>query len=121
MYEGEATDAFLNANPVAPGHTLVVSRDPYERLQAMPADVAAELFDVMRQLVPAIEAAVGADATTITLNNGPAADQEVPHVHWHVVPRFEGDGTLVEYHTLLEDGQSESEMASIAADIREQL
>jgi histidine triad (HIT) family protein len=119
LYDGEATYAFLDANPVAPGHTLVVPKRPYERLQAVPADVATELFETVWALVPAVEAAVGADATTITLNNGSAAGQEVPHVHWHVVPRFDGDGTLVEYRSLLEEKPSESEMAAIAADIRE--
>jgi len=41
---------------------------------------------------PAIEIAVDAAATTVAFNNGEAAGQEVPHVHCHVVPRFEGDG-----------------------------
>ena len=65
VHETEHTLAFLDANPLAPGHTLVV---------------------------PRVEAAVDADATNVGINDGPAAGQEVDHVHVHIVPRFEGDG-----------------------------
>ncbi|MDQ2055503.1 HIT family protein [Halobellus sp. H-GB7] len=92
VYETETVAAFLDANPLAPGHTLVVPKEPYERLDEMPGDVAADLWAAVQELAPRIEAAVDADATTVGVNNGEAAGQEVPHVHVHVVPRFEGDG-----------------------------
>jgi len=92
VYETETVAAFLDANPLAPGHTLVVPKEPYERLDEMPGDVAADLWAAVQELTPRIEAAVDADATTVGVNNGEAAGQEVPHVHVHVVPRFEGDG-----------------------------
>jgi len=92
VYETETVAAFLDANPLAPGHTLVVPKEPYERLDEMPEDVAADVWAAVQELTPHIETAVDADATTIGVNNGEAAGQEVPHVHVHVVPRFEGDG-----------------------------
>ncbi|RLM91064.1 HIT family protein [Halobellus sp. Atlit-38R] len=92
VYETETVAAFLDANPLAPGHTLVVPKEPYERLDEIPGDVAADLWAAVQELTPRIEAAVDADATTVGVNNGEAAGQEVPHVHVHVVPRFEGDG-----------------------------
>jgi len=92
VYEDETTIAFLDANPLAPGHTLVIPKDEYERLNDVPDDVAADLYATIHQLVPAVEASVDADATTVAFNNGEAAGQEVPHVHCHIVPRFEGDG-----------------------------
>jgi histidine triad (HIT) family protein len=92
VYETETVAAFLDANPLAPGHTLVVPKEPYERLDEMPGDVAADVWAAVQELTPRIEAAVDADATTVGVNNGEAAGQEVPHVHVHVVPRFEGDG-----------------------------
>ncbi|WP_256288691.1 HIT family protein [Halobellus inordinatus] len=92
VYETETVAAFLDANPLAPGHTLVVPKEPYERLDEIPGDIAADLWAAVQELTPRIEAAVDADATTIGVNNGEAAGQEVPHVHVHVVPRFEGDG-----------------------------
>ncbi|MCU4926971.1 HIT family protein [Halobacteria archaeon AArc-dxtr1] len=92
VYEDETTLAFLDANPLAPGHTLVIPKAEYERLNDVPEDEAADLYATIHQLVPAVEQAVDADATTVAFNNGEAAGQEVPHVHCHIVPRFAGDG-----------------------------
>ncbi|WP_049924439.1 HIT family protein [Halopiger djelfimassiliensis] len=92
VYEDETTLAFLDANPLAPGHTLVIPKDEYERLNDVPEDVAEDLYATVHHLVPAVEEAVDADASTVAFNNGEAAGQEVPHVHCHIVPRFEGDG-----------------------------
>ncbi|AGB17713.1 HIT family hydrolase, diadenosine tetraphosphate hydrolase [Halovivax ruber XH-70] len=92
VYEDETTYAFLDANPLAPGHTLVIPKDEYERLNDVPDDVASDLYATIHDLVPAVEDAVDADATTVAFNNGEAAGQEVPHVHCHIVPRFDGDG-----------------------------
>ncbi|MFC4540708.1 HIT family protein [Halosolutus amylolyticus] len=92
VYEDETTVAFLDANPLAPGHTLVIPKDEYERLNDVPGDVADDLYATIHRLVPVVEEAVDADATTVAFNNGEEAGQEVPHVHCHIVPRFEGDG-----------------------------
>ena len=92
VYEDETTFAFLDANPLAPGHTLVIPKAEYERLNDVPDGEATDLYATIHRLVPAVEDAVDADATTVAFNNGEAAGQEVPHVHCHIVPRFEGDG-----------------------------
>lgn len=92
VHETDTTLAFLDANPLAAGHTLVIPKEPYERLNDLPKSLAADVFSTVHELTPAIESAVDADATTIAINNGEAAGQEVPHVHVHIVPRFEDDG-----------------------------
>ena len=90
--ETASTLAFLDANPLAPGHTLVVPKAHHRRLHDLSAEAADALFDEVYALTPRIEDVVDADATTIGINDGPAAGQEVPHLHAHVVPRFDGDG-----------------------------
>jgi len=92
VYEDETTIDFLDANPLAPGHTLVIPKDEYERLNDVPEDIATDLYATIHRMVPAVEEAVDADATTVAFNNGEESGQEVPHVHCHIVPRFEGDG-----------------------------
>ncbi|CAI50636.1 histidine triad family protein (homolog to bis(5'-nucleosyl)-tetraphosphatase) [Natronomonas pharaonis DSM 2160] len=92
VHETETTLAFLDANPLAPGHTLVVPKEPYERLRDLPPELSADVFETVRTVTPAVQDAVDADATTIGINDGPEAGQEVPHLHVHIVPRFEGDG-----------------------------
>ncbi|MFB6139386.1 MAG: HIT family protein [Halosimplex sp.] len=84
--------AFLDANPLAPGHTLVIPKEHHEHVQDMPNDLAAEVFAVMQRLVGPVESAVDADGSTVAFNNGEVAGQEIPHTHGHVVPRFEDDG-----------------------------
>ena len=92
VYEDDDVLAFLDANPLAPGHTLVIPREHHERLQNLPDRQASWLYEVLHELTGAVENAVDADATTVAFNNGEAAGQEVPHVHSHVIPRFDGDG-----------------------------
>jgi len=92
VHETETTAAFLDANPLTPGHALVVPKEPYERLRETPPGLSADVFETVRTVSPAIEDAVDADATTVGINDGTAAGQEVPHLHVHVIPRFEGDG-----------------------------
>jgi histidine triad (HIT) family protein len=84
--------AFLDRNPLARGHALLIPRQHATLLQDLPASVAADLGRVLHRLVPAVCLAVGVSAATVALHNGRAAGQEVPHVHWHIVPRASGDG-----------------------------
>jgi histidine triad (HIT) family protein len=91
VYEDDDVLAFLDANPLAPGHTLVIPKAHHERLQDLPADLASDVMGTLHALVDPVESAVDADATTVAFNNGEAAGQEVPHVHGHIVPRFEDD------------------------------
>jgi histidine triad (HIT) family protein len=92
VYEDDQVFAFLDANPLAPGHTLVIPRDHHERLNDLPDDTADALYAAIHDLVPAAEAAVDAPASNVGFNNGEESGQEVPHVHGHVVPRFADDG-----------------------------
>jgi histidine triad (HIT) family protein len=91
VYEDETVVAFLDANPLARGHTLVIPKAHHERVNDLPAALAGDLFETVQRLTGRVERAVDASATTIAVNNGPVAGQEVPHVHVHVVPRFEDD------------------------------
>jgi len=90
--EADDAIAFLDANPLAPGHTLVVPRAHHERLADLSREESRALFDLVYDLLPAVEAGVDAEGITVGVNDGTAAGQEVPHVHVHLVPRFSGDG-----------------------------
>ena len=92
VFEDDDTIAFLDVNPLARGHTLVVPKHHRERVNDLEPSAAGALFRAVAAVAPAVEAAVDAPATTIAINNGEDAGQEVPHVHVHVVPRWAGDG-----------------------------
>jgi histidine triad (HIT) family protein len=91
VYETADVCAFLDAQPLAPGHTLVVPTTAVARLAELDAEAHAALFAAVRTLTPRVEAAVEADAMTVGINDGTAAGQEVPHVHVHLIPRFSDD------------------------------
>jgi len=119
IYEDEQTYAFLDANPLAPGHTLVIPKEPYERLNDMPPELIGKVFSVAGEVASAVEAAVDAPATTLAINNGEEAGQEVPHVHLHIIPQFEDDDSRP-IHTLFRGADlSDEEMEEIAATIRD--
>jgi histidine triad (HIT) family protein len=91
IYEDENHFAFLDANPINPGHTLVVPKQAYENMYEIPEDEFSQLMQVVHKLAPQIKAAVSADGINIGINNDPAAGQEVMHLHVHIMPRFVDD------------------------------
>ena len=115
VYEDETTIAFLDANPLARGHTVVVPKDHHERVEDLPDDVARDLFGTVHDLVPDVEAAVGAEAVNVGINDGEVAGQVVPHLHVHVVPRFPDDGGRT-FHAVAasQEDLSEAELEEIA-------
>jgi histidine triad (HIT) family protein len=118
--ETDTAYAFLDVNPLARGHTVVIPKGHHERVGDMPADVAGGLFELVHELTPAVESAVGATGTTVAFNNGESAGQEVPHVHCHIVPRFDdGDDRAIHALFSLQD-IDDGEMDEIAETIRSQ-
>ncbi|GAA0458504.1 HIT family protein [Halococcus dombrowskii] len=119
VHETDDVTAFLDANPLAPGHTLVVPNDHHERLDDLPEKLAREVFAVLHQLTPAVEAAADADGSNVAFNNGPAAGQEVPHLHGHIIPRFDDDGGAP-IHVVAGNRPdlTEDDLDAIAEDIR---
>ena len=120
VYETDGALAFLDANPLAPGHTLVIPPAHHQHLQELDGHSAHALYETLHDLVPVVEDAVDADASNVAFNNGPAAGQEVPHVHGHIIPRFEGDGGNPIHAIAGERPElSDAELDDIADDIAE--
>jgi histidine triad (HIT) family protein len=92
VHEDERTLAFMDINPLARGHCLVIPRVHSDDLPgADPEDVAA-CARVVQLLARRAETALGADGVTVLQSNGAAAWQSVFHLHFHVLPRTTGDG-----------------------------
>jgi len=84
--------AFLDVQPLADGHVLVVPRAHAPSIEDLEPAAADALFRVVRRLAGPVRGALGAAGTTIGINNGEATGQTIPHVHVHIVPRWNGDG-----------------------------
>ncbi len=92
VYEDAVLIAFLDVNPLADGHLLAVPRDHFERLTDMPATVVGKCASALPPLGRAVMQVTGAAGFNVLQNNGRAAGQVVPHVHFHVIPRKPDDG-----------------------------
>ena len=84
--------AFLDVQPLADGHVLVVPRAHVPAVEDLEPDAADELFREVVRLARPVRDALAAEGTTIGVNNGEATGQTIPHVHVHIVPRWSGDG-----------------------------
>lgn len=92
VFENEHVLAFLDINPLADGHTLVVPKRQVERLEQLTPDEVAELARVVAVVARRMLSATGAADYNVLQNNGPASGQVVPHVHFHIIPRRPNDG-----------------------------
>jgi len=91
VFENEAAVAFLDIGPLSEGHTLLVPRRHAERIDDLPAEDAAAVGWLLPRLSRAIMSATSSPGLNILQNNGRVAGQIVDHVHFHLIPRHEGD------------------------------
>ena len=91
-YEDAMAIAFMDIQPVNPGHLLVVPREHYESLEDLPRELGRHLHDVALRLAYTVKKTTGCPGMNIVVNSGAAAGQDVFHFHVHVIPRAPDDG-----------------------------
>ena len=94
IYEDETHVAFLDKYPIDQGHSLVLPREHFERVTDMDPEKVGALFSKTPKIARGILKTTQADAFSMTQNNGWAAKQIVPHVHVHIIPRYNDEGTI---------------------------
>ena len=77
LYEDEDTIAFLDAFPVAKGHTLVIPKQHYAKIQDLPSEINEKLFNTVHKMIPKVDSLQG--STLVAIHNGKDSGQEVPH------------------------------------------
>lgn len=93
VHQDEAVVAFMDINPVTPGHLLVVPKEHHANLATIPGSVAGHMMLVAQWLAAALRASpVRTEGINLFYADGEAAGQEVWHGHLHVIPRWDGDG-----------------------------
>ena len=92
VYEDGDVLAFMDIGPVMPGHVLVIPKRHFNPIWNLPDDLLAKVLAVAKRIAKAQIDVLGADGVNLFQTNGEAAGQTVPHVHFHVVPRKNGDG-----------------------------
>ncbi len=94
VYEDNKHIAFLDKYPIDDGHTLVIPKKHFERITDMDSNDVGEIFSIVPKIAKAVLSGAGADAFSLAQNNGKAAKQIIPHVHIHIIPRYNDKGTL---------------------------
>lgn len=92
LYEDGEVLAFMDIGPIIKGHALVIPKAHYDPLTAMPPDLLGKVMVVVQRIAKAQFSGLRADGVNVHQTNGAAAGQVVPHVHFHVIPRFLSDG-----------------------------
>ena len=97
IYEDEYTLAFLDANPSAPGHTLVIPKKHISNILDANDETLDKVLRTVKKVTKMIKDALQPNGFNIGINHGAVAGQRVPHLHVHIIPRFSGDnGAMIQ-------------------------
>jgi histidine triad (HIT) family protein len=117
VYEDDYSLAFMDVMPQVDGHTLVVPKDKAESLHDADPEVLGRTAQTVQKVASAVKAAFAAPGIMIAQLNGPAAGQTVFHLHFHIMPRFEG----LEFRMHARDMEDFSKLEAFAERIRAEL
>ena len=92
IYEDESTMAFLDINPLAPGHSVVIPKLHAENILDLSDQLVAPLFLAVKRVTDSLKSTLNPVGFTIGINQGRQAGQAIDHLHIHVIPRYRGDG-----------------------------
>ena len=95
VYEDDDFKVILDVGPAAKGHMLILPKEHYADIMAMPEDLVAKAFILAKKMATKMESVLGCDGINVVQNNGEAAGQTVRHYHMHIIPRYTGDTVQV--------------------------
>src|SRR5680860_576806 len=91
VYEDEHVLAFLDINPVNPGHTLVVSKKHFSNIEEADDETLCQVIKAIKKIGFSLKKNLAVPGYNVQANNDPAAGQVVAHLHFHVTPRYLDD------------------------------
>jgi histidine triad (HIT) family protein len=119
IHQDDLCVAFMDVQPINPGHALVVPRKHAPYLTALEAEDGAQMFRIAQRVAAALrQCGVRCEGVNFFLADGEAAGQEVFHVHLHVFPRYSGDGFGLSLPPDYQDRPAREELNGIAQRIR---
>ena len=97
LLEDETTIAFMDINPVNPGHALSVAKGHWPTVDVIPAEVLAAVAKTAQRVARAVIGELNPHGVNLLQANGEGAGQSVPHLHIHVMPRRPNDGVALNW------------------------
>ena len=115
--ETENSIAFLDAFPLSRGHTLIIPKHHYERVQDIIIDDNTDLFETLHKVIAKVDKITG--STLLAFHNGKESGQEIPHVHVHLIPR-RSDDLAGPVHSMFKNRPklSDEELDKLCAEIK---
>lgn len=113
VYEDDKVMAFLDITPVKHGHTLIIPKEHYANLEEIPEDLLQQLIVIVKNIGKSIKEKLGAPSYNVIENNDKAAGQLIPHIHFHVVPRYDDDGLQWWPQNKYGEGEAEQILAKL--------
>ncbi|GIW65262.1 MAG: HIT family protein [Candidatus Parcubacteria bacterium] len=92
IYKNKSAIAFLDINPHAPAHTVVIPKNHFENILDLNDDNILQLFSALKETAALLKKTINPDGFTIGINHGRVAGQAINHLHIHIMPRFLNDG-----------------------------
>lgn len=115
VYEDEYFMAFLDINPANAGHALIIPKQHYQTIISIPEDDLFGLSKVIKRLASAVRETMNAEGLNILQFNGTVAGQTIPHLHFHLIPRYKDDGFNFGWpHKQLPDEEMEATRKKLA-------
>ena len=122
VYKDELVSAFMDVQPITPGHVLVIPNKPATTLAELDPEYGARMFQAAQQVAAAIRKAdIRCEGVNLILADGAQAGQTVFYLHLHVIPRFEGDGFDIQFPADYNHRPSRDELETYAASIKSEL
>ena len=115
--ETENSIAFLDAFPLSRGHTLIIPKHHYEKVQDITVDDNTDLFETLHKVIAKVDKITG--STLLAIHNGKGSGQEIPHVHVHLIPR-QSDDLAGPVHSMFKSRPklSEDELDKLCTEIK---
>lgn len=97
LLEDADTIAFMDINPVNPGHALAVAKGHWPTVDVIPAEVLAAVARTAQRVARAVVAELKPHGVNLLQANGAGAGQSVPHLHIHIMPRRPNDAVALNW------------------------
>ncbi len=119
VYEDDSILAFLDVAPVHKGHTLIIPKEHYMTILDTPEETMLRIAPLLRKIAAAVKASMKCDGINICQNNFRPAGQLVDHIHFHIIPRFEGDGLKTWPQGEYKEGEMEETLEKLKSSLDE--
>jgi histidine triad (HIT) family protein len=113
IYENDDFTVILDAAPATRGHALILPKEHYANVYELDEETAGKVFKLAGKLAVHMTDKLGCDGFNIVQNNGEAAGQTVFHFHMHLIPRYKGDGALLQWKPTEPSADEQKELCAL--------